>query len=100
MDANFGSTVYATLGLPAKTVVCLAPEGLAVGFEGKPTIETSRDAVLVRNSVPAEVVTSGGTPGSPSTSLFQSGLISVKVRVWATWAVRPGSVSFVQSVNW
>jgi hypothetical protein len=40
------------------------------------------------------------TVAAPSTSLFQSYMMAIKVRANAAWCAAPGAVQFVQNVNW
>jgi hypothetical protein len=90
-----------SLGVPAKTVIAVAPAGLASGYQGAPEIDTSKEAVLhFEGASPGEIVSTPGVSASPSKSVFQSGLIAVRVRANCAWAAAPGAIQVVQNVNW
>ncbi|WP_143199743.1 hypothetical protein [Bradyrhizobium sp. NAS80.1] len=89
-----------SLGVAAKTVIAIAPAGLASAYQGPPEIQTSKEATLHRETNPAEIVGSDGAVAAPSTSLFQSYLIAVRVRARAAWCVAPGAAQYVTNVNW
>jgi hypothetical protein len=90
-----------SLGIPAKIVIAIAPAGIASGYQGPPDIQTSKEMTLHREgSTPLPIVSSPGTVAAPSTSLFQTYLLAVRVRCLAAWCAAPGSVAYVSSVNW
>ncbi|MFH0297225.1 hypothetical protein AAFX91_08275 [Bradyrhizobium sp. 31Argb] len=98
---NFDHQVLMSLGLPAKTVVAAAPAGLASGVLGVPEIDTSKETVLHREDTsPGEIVSSPGVSAAPSTSVFQSFLIAIRVRAECAWAAAQGSVQIVENVAW
>jgi hypothetical protein len=86
----------------AKTVIAVAPAGIASAYQGPPTVETGKHgAWQLADSNPAEIVGSGGAVAEPPVvSAFQSYLISIKVRAEAAWCAAPGAVQVVQNVNW
>ncbi len=101
MQTLAGVDAIMSLAVPPKTVIACAPAGIASGFEGGPEIDTSKEAVVHREGAsPGEIVSTPGVSASPSTSLFQSGLIAVRVRANAAWAAAPGAVQVVSGVNW
>lgn len=90
-----------SLGVPSKTIIAVAPAGLASGVVGVPEISTSKEAVLHREDAsPGEIVSTPGVSASPSTSMFQSFLIAVRVRAECSWAAAPGAAQVVENVNW
>ena len=98
---KFDYPVFATLGLPTKTVACFAPAAVASGYQDAPQIETSKTATVhFDDSSPADIVSSGGTVAAPTLSAFQTNLISIRVRARAAWAVTPGGAQVINSVNW
>ena len=98
---NFDNQVLMSLGLPAKTVIAVAPAGIASGYQGPPKIDTSKEAVLhFEGASPAEIVSSPGVVASPSKSIFQSYLIAIRVRCQCAWAAAPGAAQVISSVNW
>jgi hypothetical protein len=94
--------VLMSLGVPAKTVIAVAPAGLASGYQGPPTIETSKEtAIHYEDANPLPVVSASPTTvAAPTRSAFQSGLVVVRVRAECAWSAAPGSVQFASSVNW
>jgi hypothetical protein len=103
LGIKFTNPILTTLGLPANTVAAFAPAAVASGYQNAPTIETSKEALVhLEDTSPQDI----GTPGSPATvaaptkSMFQTDLISIKVRANAAWAVTPGGAQFVENVTW
>jgi len=99
--SNFDNTVLMTAGLPAKSVACFAPAAVFSGYQGVPEIETRTEASYqFEDTNPAPIVGSGGTPAAPVGSVWQMGVIAIKVRSWCAWAVAPGGAQVVNGVNW
>jgi hypothetical protein len=99
--AQFDSTVLMSLGVPDKTIIAVAPSGIASGYQGPPEIDTSKEAVLhFEGASPGEIVSSPGVVAAPSKSVFQSYLLAIRVRAEAAWAAAPGAVQVVAGVNW
>ena len=93
--------LLASAALPAGCVVAVAANALASAFGGTPQIEANREAELVMNDVPGEVVTVGGMTGAPIASLFQSDRVALKIAMFANWVLRaPGAVAWVSGVSW
>jgi len=70
-----------SLGVPAKTVIAIAPAGIASGYQGPPQIESSKDAVIhFEDTNPQPIVGTGGAVAQPSKSAFQTFVLAVKVR--------------------
>ena len=100
---KFDYEILPTTGLPATTVVAIAPAGLAVGFTGAPVVELSKDALVHFETVPAQIGTAGSPNAiaAPTRSLWQQDMLALKVRLSGTWAVvKPGAVQVVNSVTW
>src|SRR5262249_34735340 len=68
-------TVLGSSVLNPAWLIAVATDGVASGYSGVPTIETSMAAELVFNDVPAEIVDAGGAPGAPIKSAFQSDVL-------------------------
>ena len=96
---KFDHPILMTLGLPAKTVACFAPAGVASGYQDAPTIESSKDAAYHFDNAPSDI-SSGGGIATPTKSLFQTDLISIRVRANCAWAVAAGAAQVVTGVNW
>jgi hypothetical protein len=98
---EFDSRVLTSLGVTSKSVVAIAPAGIASGYQGPPTIETSREALLhFEDAAPADIVDVGGTPAAPAKSAYQLDLISLRVKARAAWCAAPGAVAVVENVVW
>jgi hypothetical protein len=98
---RFDYPVLTTLGLPAKTVACFAPAGVASGYQDAPRIETGKEAVLhMEDTTPAHIVGAGGALAAPSKSMFQTDIIAIRVRANCAWAVAAGAAQVITSVNW
>jgi hypothetical protein len=90
-----------TLGLPAGSVAAFAPAAVYSGYQGEPVVETAEEvAIHMEDLNPAEIVSSPGTVAAPQKSFFQTEVIAIRVRAWASWAVAPGGAQIVNSVNW
>jgi hypothetical protein len=95
----FDHPVLTTLGLPAKTVACFAPGAVFSGYQDAPRIETSKEAAYHFDSAPTDI-SSGGGIATPTKSLFQTDLISIRVRANLAWAVASGAAQVISAVNW
>ncbi len=100
---KFSNTVLTTLGLPAKTIVALAPNGVFSGYDGAPQIETGRESVIhFEQDAPLDISTPGTPPtvAAPAKSMFQSDMIAIRVRTNCAWVAAPGAVQVINTVNW
>ena len=93
--------VLPTAALSAGTVIAVATNALVSAFAGTPQIEANREAEIVMNDQPGEVVTVGGLTGAPIASLFQSDRVALKISMLTNWCLRaPGAVAWVSGVSW
>ena len=98
VGTRFNNLIIGTDALPDRTVIGIAPAGVAVGYSGVPDIETSIEATVhFEDTTPLPIAT--GTQGSgvlatPTKSAFQQNLIIIKVRCRCAWAAIPGASSF------
>jgi hypothetical protein len=100
VGAKFNSPVLMTLGLPAKAVAAFAPEGVFSGYQDAPTIETGKSpAYHFEDTTPLDISASGSV-AAPVKSIFQSGLISIRVRANCAWAAATGAAQVITAVNW
>jgi hypothetical protein len=101
-SGDLDNDVLMSIGVPKGTVICIAPQGIASGYQGPPDIQTSKEPTLHRESTtPLPIVSASPTTvAAPSTSFFQSFLLAIRVRAEAAWCAAPGSVQFVQNVSW
>jgi hypothetical protein len=93
--------VLVTAQLPAKTVIMVAVNAIVSAVEGPPQIEASSQTAFVRDTVPQEIVTAGGTPATSVGSVYQTDQALLKLRWPISWALRSGSgLAWMTSVNW
>ena len=100
---RFDFGLLSTLGLPIKTIVCIAPAAVASAYADPPQIEVSKiPAMYFEGSLPLSVSNPGTPPtvAAPTYSHFQADMLSVKVRGRAAWAVLPGGASVVNNITW
>jgi hypothetical protein len=80
----FASTaVWSSSALADGMVIAVAPQAVAVGYAGSPTIETFKETAFhFEDSAPAHISTTGtpNTIAAPTRSVFQSDLIAIKTR--------------------
>jgi len=89
-----------TLGLPAKSVAAFAPAGVVSGFQDNaPTIETAKEAAYHFSDTPADISASGSV-AAPVKSMWQTDIISIRVRANCAWAVATGAAQVITAVNW
>jgi hypothetical protein len=94
MGAQFPKDrVFASGGVPAKTVIALVLPALASASDPAPRLEASRDAALsMDDSAPV---------GMPSRSMFQTDSVSIRLTMFVSWGLRaPGAISYVTGVTW
>jgi hypothetical protein len=102
MGPQFKIPVMASSGIPANTVICLAPNALCSASDPAPRIDASRDAVEhMEDSVPAQLVSTGGVMAVPIKSSFQTDSVSIRLVMFVAWATRAtGAIAYVPSVTW
>jgi len=93
MGAQFKIPVLASSGVPAKTLICLAPVALCSASDPAPRLEAARDVALsMDDSAPV---------GMPSKSMFQTDSVSIRLTMFVSWAMRAtGAVAYVPNVTW
>jgi hypothetical protein len=99
VGGKFDYPVLTTLGLPAKSVACFASAGVASGYQDVPSIETRKSPALHFEDTDPADISSGGV-AAPVKSLFQTDLISIRVRANCAWAVAKGAAQVITAVNW
>jgi len=93
--------VFTSAGLTPRTVIVVAANALVSALEGAPIIDAGREAVLHRDTAPAEIVTAAGTVAAPVGSLFQTDSVALRLRWPISWALRDSrGVAWMQNVNW
>lgn len=94
--AQFPYAVLSSAQIDKDSVIAIGVDGVASGYDGLPTLDTSTAAV-VHFADPALAI---GT-ASPAMSSFQQDLILLKLRIECAWGVtQPGSVQVVTNVKW
>jgi hypothetical protein len=98
----FDYPILASTALASGTLICVEARSLAATVvDSTPDFATAESAVLHNeDAAPADIV-SGGTPSSPSRSLFQTDGIALKMTISnISWMMRAAHVSWTQAVNW
>jgi hypothetical protein len=97
---KFDNLVLPSLAMPDKSIAAFAPAGVISALGATPAIETTRQALVNFETVPGEIVAGSGAVAKPTYSIFQMGLIAIKVRSDVAWACVPGGAALITSVNW
>jgi len=93
MGAQFKIPVLASSGVPAKTLICIAPVALCSASDPAPRLEAARDVALsMDDSAPV---------GMPSRSMFQTDSVSIRLTMFVSWAMRaPLACAYCSNVTW
>jgi Phage capsid family len=95
-----GAIILGSAALAAGTVIAVSTAALVTAFEAAPQIDASREAEIVMNTAPTDVV-AGGVPGAPIASVYQTDAVSLRLRWPITWGRRAtGGVAFMTAVTW
>jgi hypothetical protein len=94
--------IFASLALPAGTVVAVESSSFVSGLDGIPDFSTSIGATLhMEDTAPADIVGAGGTVAVPVKNLFQEDLIGLKMILRASWGLRnPAHVAIMEGTSW
>jgi hypothetical protein len=93
--------VLTSSSLAAKTVIAIASNAVVSAVEGAPVIEASTETEYVPDTVPQEIVTSGGTVATSVGSVYQKDSVALRLKWPISWALRTASgISYMTSVNW
>ena len=95
---QFKIPVYASSGVPAKTVIAIAPNALCSASDPAPRLDASRDAMQhFEDTSPSDPIMAG----QPVKSMFQIDSTSIKLTMSVSWATRAtGAIAYVQNVSW
>lgn len=93
--------VFASLALPAGTVVAVESSSFVSAVDAVPNFQVSTGVTIYQeDTAPADIV-SGGTVATPVKSYFQTDFISLRMTLKASWGLRnPKHVSIVSGVSW
>jgi hypothetical protein len=100
---HYNDAIFSSAYLPSGRLIGIVPAGLASGYQGQVSLETSLAApVVMDDTSPPAVGTPGSPPvvGAPTLSAWQAYLIVVMVRARMAWTVQPGAVALVTGCAW
>ena len=89
--------------IAAGDLLAIAPSALVSVVDGVPEISVSRETVLHMSDAPTNIGMTGTPPtmAVPTQSLFQSDVLALRCRMFATWAKRdPRAVAWLTTTNW
>jgi hypothetical protein len=87
--------------LPSGTVVAVAVPAIVAALEGAPVVESSMEAEIHRETVPAEIVSAPGVVATPISSMWQLDSVALKMRWPISWGLRDvRGVAWMSGVNW
>lgn len=97
---GFPYPLSTSTGLPAGTVIAVAPRAIVFAAGLAPAIDTTRSATLHMDDSPS-LIASGGTMAAPVTATFQNDCIGVRLRWPVSWVLRdPRGVAFISGAQW
>jgi hypothetical protein len=98
---NFNYQIVATPALADDSILGVIPSGVYSGFEGTPTIETSREATVIMEDANVEALSAGGTVADSARSLFQTDSFALRIRQKCAWgSLVTGAVSLITGISW
>lgn len=106
ISSSLANLVYPVLPSSAMSdnkIAAVAVNGVAVSAYPIPDIEVGPDATLHMDDVPAEIVSAGspGTTAAPVSSMFQTGLIAIRLIAHVSWVKRhSGVVAVREGLAW
>src|SRR5262249_35190254 len=93
--------VLVSAQLPTRTVIMVAANAIVSAVDGAPMVDASSQTAFVRDTVPQEIVTAGGTPATSVGSVYQTDEVLLRLRWPISWGLRSSNaLSWMQSVNW
>jgi hypothetical protein len=100
--AAFPYDVLPSTSIPAKTVICIATNVLAVALEDQPQVEAGKEGEIHLETNPQPIVS--GSPAvvaTPVKSLFQTDSVALKIRWPIAWCTRDSrGVAVASNVLW
>jgi hypothetical protein len=98
---KFDTPIFGSNGVAANSLVCVAVNALVSVLEAAPRVDTRRGVATHLNTVPAEIVTSGGVMATPIKSAFQTDSVAIRFIADVAWALRaPGAIAWIQNITW
>jgi hypothetical protein len=98
--------VYGTAAVPVGTVIMIAPDAVATGYDGNAMIFMSPDAAAHMESETPQDIGTPGTPPDPNSmavptqSSFQTDTQLLKLVVRCAWGARTGAVQYIENATW
>src|SRR6516164_6797893 len=99
---KFDYDIIASTALPTGTVAVLDIASFVSGFGSTAEFNTTKVGALhMEDTIPADIVSTGGTVAAPVKSLYQTDAIGLKTTLWATWGLRAaGHCQFLTGATW
>jgi len=99
---KFDYDIIASTALPTGTVAVLEIASFVSGFGSTAEFNTTKVGALhMEDTIPADIVSTGGTVAAPVKSLYQTDAIGLKTTLWATWGLRAaGHCQFLTGATW
>ena len=86
--------------LAPKTVAAFAPSGVFCAYDGTPTVEVVKEALIhFEDTTPANISDGTGV-AAPTKSAFQTDLLALKIRAECSWVAVPGAAQSIVGVSW
>src|SRR6266508_5998704 len=92
--------VYGTAAVPVGTVIMIAPDAVATGYDGDALIFMSPDAAAHMESETPQDISTPGSPNvvsEPVVSTFQTDSQLLKLVVRCAWGARSGAVQYIEN---
>jgi hypothetical protein len=102
LSPAFDYPILPSTALAPGTLICVEPRSLASTVVDADADFATSDASVMHyeSATPADIV-SGGTPATPTKSLFQTDGVALKLTVAGiAWMMRAPHVAWTQNVNW
>jgi hypothetical protein len=98
---KFADAVLSSSSLAAGTVIGLVPRGLAVGYSGAVSVESSTESVVhMEDTTPLPLVSGSGTLAAPQRSAWQTDTTILKIRGDVAWTMHPGAIAQITGAAW
>jgi hypothetical protein len=95
------NVVHVSIAIPAGTIIAVVPEGFSTGTGSlAPSVDIVNEPEIHMNTTPLAIVDNSGSVAAPTMSLFQQGLLGIRLKAPCTWALHPGAVAWMQAVQW
>jgi hypothetical protein len=98
---GFTYPVLASSALTVKTVIAVAANAVASGFEPLPRIDASPDPEIHMDTSAGEIVTPAGTVAYPVSSQYQTDRLALRMRMSVAWGLRASNaIAWMNAVSW